>query len=138
MAKKRTARDIMKTPVIVSKGDMLVPDVIKLMARWSISAIPVIDDDGKLLGMITGRLIINLPIDGVSARTVVSQVMTKQMENYCPTYAPETPAEKIMNDFAYSRINRALVVDDGKVVGIISRQDIIGELDRIYSQFVIS
>jgi len=64
MAKKRAARDIMKVPVITVKGDMLVTDVIKLMTRWSISAIPVIDDDGKLLGMVTGRLIMNLPIDG--------------------------------------------------------------------------
>ena len=136
MAKKRAARDIMKVPVITVKGDMLVTDVIKLMTRWSISAIPVIDDDRKLLGMVTGRLIMNFPIDGVAARTVVSEVMTKQMENCCPTYAPETPDEKIMNDFAASRINRALVVDDGKVVGIISRLDIIGELDRIYSRYV--
>ena len=103
MAKKRTARDIMKTPVITAKEDMLVTDAMKLLARFRISGMPVVDDDGMLLGMVTGRLIMNFAIRGNAARTRVSEVMPKQMEIYGPTYNPDTPVEELVNHFATSR-----------------------------------
>lgn len=137
MAKKRTARDIMKAPVITAKEDMLITDAMKLMARRRISGLPVVDDDGNLLGMITGRLIMDYAVDGVAARTKVSEAMTKLiLEAYAPGFAPDTLVEEIVNQFLSSRINRVLIVEDSKVVGIISRIDIICELDRIYSRYI--
>ena len=136
MAMKRAARDIMKAPVIIAKGDMFVTDVLGLMARWRISGMPVVDDDGKLVGMVTGRLVMNTAISGNAARTKVSEVMSKQMEIYGPACELDTPVEDIVNTFATSRINRVLVMDSGKVIGIISRLEIICELDRIYSHIV--
>ena len=138
MTKKRTARDIMKSSVITVREDMLVTDVLKLLARSHISGMPVVDDNGKLIGMVTGRLIMNFAVSGEAARTRVSEVMSKQMEIQGPTYAPDTAVEELVNHFATSRINRVLIVEDGKVVGIISRLDIICELDRIYGKFVMS
>ena len=136
MAKKRTAKDIMKAPVITAKEDMLITDVMELMARWRISGLPVVDDDGKLIGMITGRLIMNFAVSGEAARTRVSEVMSKQLEIYGPTFDPDTAVDKLVNHFATSRINRVLIIEDGWVVGIISRIDIIWELNRIYNRFV--
>ena len=136
MAKKRTAKDIMKAPVITAKEDMLITDAMKLMARWKISGLPVVNGDGKLVGMVTGRLIMNDAISGNAARVMVADVMSKQLEIYGPTYSLDTPVEEIVNNFAASRINRVLIVEDGFVVGIISRIDIICELNSIYSQFV--
>ena len=132
MEKKRTARDIMKSPVITVKEDMLVTDVLQLLARSHISGMPVVDDDGKLIGMVTGRLIMNFAISGEVARTRVSEVMSKQLEIYGPTYAPDTPVGELVDHFAASRINRVLIIEHGKVVGIISRFDIIREIERIY------
>lgn len=136
VVKKRTARDIMKAPVITAKEDMLITDAMKLMARRGISGLPVVDDDGTLIGMITGRLIMNDAVSGEAARTRVSEVMSRQLEIYGLTYAPDTAVDELVNHFATSRINRVLIIEDGKVIGIISRIDIISELDRIYSRFV--
>jgi CBS domain-containing protein len=136
VVKKRTARDVMKAPVITAKEDMLITDAMKLMSRWRISGLPVVDDDGKLIGMITGRLIMNDAVSGNAARTRVSEVMSRQLEIYGPTYAPDTAVDELVNHFAASRINRVLIIEDGKVIGIISRIDIISELNRIYSRFV--
>ncbi|UCC60867.1 MAG: CBS domain-containing protein [Dehalococcoidia bacterium] len=58
------------------------------------------------------------------------------MEIYGPACDLNTPVEEIVNTFATSRINRVLVVDTGNVLEIITRLEIICELDRIYSQFV--
>ncbi|MFC1962850.1 HPP family protein [Chloroflexota bacterium] len=138
MAKERTAKDIMKTPVITVKEDNTVANAVKLMAHWKISGLPVVDDEGRLIGMVTGRLIMNTAVSGNAARTSVTEVMSKQLEIYGPVYSPSTQVEELVIHFASSRINRVLIVEDGRVVGIVSRIDIICEMDRIYSQFVMS
>jgi len=135
MAKKRTARDIMKSPVITVKKDMRVTEVMDLMAKSNVSGVPVVDDDGKLIGMVTIRLLMNIAIDGNAARTKVSEVMSKDAV-YGPIYDLDTPVEELVNNFAGSRINRVLIVENKKIVGVICRLEILHELNRIYNSFV--
>ena len=132
MALKRTARDIMTSTVVTAKEDMLVTNVMKLLLRWHISGLPVVDDDGMLLGIITEHDVMNFALSGDAASTRASEVMTKQVE----TYSPDTLVAEIINRFAARRIRRVPVVEYGKVVGIISRRDIVREMDRIYSRLV--
>ncbi|MFC1902251.1 HPP family protein [Chloroflexota bacterium] len=138
MAKERTARDIMKTSVITIKEDSPVTNAIKLMARWEISGLPVLDNKGKLVGIVTGRLIMNTSINGNAGITSIAEVMSRDLEIYAPIYSPNTLVEELITRFASSRVNRVLIMEEGKLVGIISRIDIIYEIDRIYSQFVTS
>jgi len=137
MAKKRTARDIMRTPVITARDDMLLTEVIKIMASNHITGLPVVDEEGTVLGVITWRLIMNLAIMGKAAHTRVAEVMSKQLMTYGPTCNPDTPVEQLLNRFATYRINRIIVVDDSrldlKVLGIICRCDIISVMDQICS-----
>ena len=130
---QREARDIMTTNVVTARPDMLVIDVIRTLLRLHISGLPVVDDDGNLLGIITEHDIVNFIISGNAADTKASEVMTKTVE----TYAPDTPFEEIVNHFAAHRIRRVPVVEGGKVVGIISRRDIIVEMNRIYDRLVM-
>jgi CBS domain-containing protein len=106
MAKQRTARDIMKAPVISVKEDMLVADVMKLLTRSHISGMPVVDDDGKLIAMVTNRLIMHFAVSGNAVRTRVADVMSKQLEIYGPTYSLDTPIGELVEHFVASRINR--------------------------------
>ena len=123
----------MTTNVVTARPDMLVIDVIRTLLRLHISGLPVVDDDGNLLGIITEHDIVNFIISGNAADTKASEVMTKTVE----TYAPDTPFEEIVNHFAAHRIRRVPVVEGGKVVGIISRRDIIVEMNRIYDRLVV-
>jgi len=132
MVMKRTAKDIMTSTVITAKEDMLVTDVMKLLLRWHISGVPVVDNEGMLMGIVTEHDVMNFALSGDAASTIASEVMTKQVE----TYTPDSLVVEIINHFAASRIRRVPVVEDGKVVGIISRRDIVREMDRIYSRLV--
>jgi CBS domain-containing protein len=132
MVMRRTAKDIMTSTVITVPEDMLVTNVIKLLLRWHISGVPVVDDDGLLLGIVTEHDVMNFALSGEAARTKASEVMTKQVE----TYTPDTKVVDIINHFAARQIRRVPVVEDGKVVGIISRRDIVREMDRVYSRLV--
>lgn len=131
MVLKRTAKDIMTQTVITAKEDMILTDVIKLLLRWHISGIPVVDDDNNLLGIITEHDVVNFTLSGNAADTKAREVMTKQVE----TCTPDTLFAEIVNNFASKQIRRIPVAENGKVVGIVSRRDIIREMDRIYSQF---
>jgi CBS domain-containing protein len=132
MILKRTAKDIMTDTVIVAREDMIVIDVIRLLLRWHISGLPVVNSDGDLVGIITEHDLMNFAISGEAAHTRVSEVMTTNVE----TYSPHTLVAEVINHFASRRIRRVPVVEGGKVIGIISRRDILRELNRLYSQLV--
>jgi CBS domain-containing protein len=132
MVMKRTAKDIMTSTVITAKEDMFVTDVMKLLLRWHISGVPVVDNDGMLMGIVTEHDVMNFALSGDAASTRASEVMTRKVE----TYTPDTLVVEIVNHFASQQIRRVPVVENGKVVGIISRRDIVREMDRIYSRLV--
>jgi CBS domain-containing protein len=138
MSEKITARDIMRVPVFTAQEYMLVTEVIRIMVRNSITGLPVVDDDGNLLGIITWRMIMNLAIMGKAGNTRVMEAMSKQLNTYGPTCGPDTPVEQLLTSFAAYRINRMIVVDDSglyfKILGIICRRDIISVMDQIYSK----
>lgn len=131
---KRTAKDIMTTTVITAKEDMRLTDAIKLMLRWHISGLPVIDDEENLIGIITEHDVLNFTLSGDAALTKVKEVMTKNLV----TYDPDMLVVDVINLFASHRVRRVPVLKDNKIVGIISRRDIIREMDRIYGQLVVS
>jgi CBS domain-containing protein len=123
----------MTSTVITAKEDILVTDVIKLLLRWHISGLPIVDDDGNLLGIITEHDVMNFALSGYAADTKASEVMTKQVE----TFRPDTLVVEIINHFAAYRIRRIPVVEQGKVVGIVSRRDMVRYMDQMYGQLLV-
>ena len=130
---KRTAREIMTPNVITTNPDTLVINVMKVLLRHHISGLPVVDNDGNLLGIITEHDIVNFVLSGDAADTKASAVMTEKVE----TYNPDMLFEEVISRFAARRIRRAPVTEGGKVVGIISRRDIIREMNQIYDRLVV-
>jgi len=129
---ERKARDIMTANVITSKPDVLVISAIKVLINNHISGMPVVDEEGHLLGIITEHDIVNFMLSGNAADTKLSDIMTKNVD----VYNPDTPFEEIANHFAVHRNRRVPVLENRKVIGIISRRDIIIEMNKIYDQLV--
>jgi CBS domain-containing protein len=132
MALKRKARDIMTSTVITAGEDMLITDVIKLLLRWHISGLPIVDNDGNLVGIITEHDVVNFALSGHAATTTAAEVMTTNVV----TYFPDTLVVEIINFFAAHKVRRVPVVEDGKVVGIISRRDIVRYMDNMYGRLM--
>ena len=132
MAFKQTARDIMTSTVITADEDMLVTDVIKLLLRRHISGLPIVDSNGQLVGIITEHDVLNFALSGHAADTKASEVMTMNVV----TYSPDTLVVEVINFFAAHRVRRVPVVDGGKVVGVISRRDIVRYMDQMYGRLI--
>jgi CBS domain-containing protein len=110
--------------------DATVQEACRHMRDRRVGAVLVTDADRRLVGIFTGRDAVHRVLaDGKSAaRTKLSEVMTRD-----PTSMPpgQTAIEalRLMQDGHYRHVP---VVDDGKVVGIVSRFDFSGlEVDRL-------
>lgn len=127
----RKARDMMTTTVVVAQPEMLLTECIDLLLRWHISGMPVVDEAGALVGLVTEHDILNFAFSGGAGDTKAKEAMTTDVI----VFAEDTGVEEIVNTFAAKRIRRAPIMKDGKIVGIVSRRDILREMKRIYSRY---
>lgn len=127
--KTTRAADIMTTNVITAKKDMVLTDVIGLLLRWHISAMPVVDEDDKMVGIVSEIDLVNLTFDGNARDTKVEEVMVTNIVSF----SPDTKLADLVQTFSKRHLRRVPIVDKGKVVGIVSRRDILRELLRRYN-----
>jgi CBS domain-containing protein len=144
------AHDVMTWGAITVESDESVTRAVQLMLQNKISGLPVVDDEGEFVGIVTegdflrrgelgtqrqrprwlefllgpGRL----AAEYVQASgQKVAQVMTPEVK----TIAPETPLEEIVRLMEHHRVKRLPVVQDGKLVGIVSRADLLHALGSV-------
>jgi CBS domain-containing protein len=144
------ARDIMTSPAVTVTPELAVKDLVALFRDRRIGGAPVVDADGRLVGIVTeGDLMamdadIALPhyfeiFDSIiylesekkfrervekAAAANVEQLMTDG--DKVKTVSPDDPARTAATLMSKHRFDRVPVVDDdGKVVGIVTRHDIM-------------
>jgi len=141
--------DIMTTAVVTAGPDTALKDLIEQMLRAKVSALPVTDQQGRLLGIVTEADLISkeaygelrhrglaLLADVLSGRehhwaakaagSVASEVMTQVVVSCGPDLDVAAAARRMLE----AGVKRLPVVEDGKVVGIVSRVDILSMFDR--------
>jgi CBS domain-containing protein len=144
------AHDVMTWGAITVEPDASVTRAVRLMLQNKISGLPVVDANGQLVGMVTegdflrrgelgtkrqrprwlefllgpGRLATEYV---QSSGQKVSQVMTPEPK----TITPETPLEEVVGLMERHRIKRLPVVQDGKLVGIVSRANLLHALATV-------
>jgi CBS domain-containing protein len=139
------ARDVMVSPVITVGANATVRQVAQTLLAQRISAVPVVDADNKVLGIVTEgdlmhraeagterryswwlRLLTGdaqLATDYVKSHAVkVSDIMTREVV----TAAPETPLHDIAMLLEEKQIKRLPIVNQqGQLVGIVSRANLL-------------
>lgn len=126
-----TAADIMTTNVVTATKDMVLTDVIELLLRWHISALPVVDDDNQLIGIISEIDLVNVTLDGNARNTTVEEVMTTKIVSF----DPEATLAEMVQSFSRNHLRRVPILKGGKVIGIVSRRDILREMLRRYDRY---
>ncbi len=127
--KTKKAADIMTTNVITAKKNMVLTDVIALLLRWHISAMPVVDDENRMVGIVSEIDLVNLTFDGNAADTTVEEIMVTDIVSF----SPDTELADLVQTFSKRHLRRVPIIDKGKVVGIVSRRDILREMLRRYN-----
>ena len=116
------SRDVMNRPVVAAATTTTARDVAIQMLMGGYSGMPVTGPDGDVIGIITELDLIRAlragkPLD--STRT--EDIMTRDVI----TVDVEAPVEEVMEIMDSHRIVRVPVTEDGKLVGVISRPDIL-------------
>ncbi|SNR66742.1 CBS domain-containing protein [Desulfurobacterium atlanticum] len=121
----KVARDIMSTPAQVLKETVSVKDALSFLMKQGINAAPVVDEDGNIVGLINRNL-----TDKAIHMGIESEPVFLIMERDFEYVTPETPVgvvEKIVIDNQQTLVP---VIENGKVVGVITRTDILTNLYR--------
>ena len=117
-----TAREVMQTPVVAATALASLRDVASQLVESEFSGMPVAEPDGKVVGVVTESDIVRVLIAGKRLENLtVGEVMTGPPI----TVELETPIEEVMKKLEENRIVRVPVTNIDKLVGIISRRDII-------------
>lgn len=111
-------RDIMATNVISVLADGDVEDAARLMAQHRISGLPVVDQNDKLVGLVTEYDLISKK----GAR--IADVMTAGVISI----TPDADVEQVAEVLASRRIRRVPVMDGSRMIGIVSRSDLIKQI----------
>ncbi|MHB8840919.1 MAG: CBS domain-containing protein [Candidatus Aquicultor sp.] len=111
------ARDVMSTDVITATPEMTREDLVKILARYDISGVPVLSD-GRLVGIVTEDDILSKPGE------YVSEIMTRNVI----TVNEKDPVHRVASILIRNRIKRVPVISDDHVAGIISRHDLVQAL----------
>jgi CBS domain-containing protein len=138
------ARDVMTSPVVTVKPTASVKDVAQLFLERRISGVPVVDDQGKLVGIVSeGDLVHRSEISTVQRRPwwlvlmagdeglaadyitthakKVADIMTRKVI----TSAPDAPLHEIAETLEKYGIKRVPIVRDEQLVGIVSRANLV-------------
>lgn len=122
----KKVKEIMTTDVIITPSNVDVVNAFEELMEHKISAMPVVDD-GELVGIITATdLGHNLILDKYELGTDVKSIMIKDVVTVSPENTIQEAIEIMQSHAPDSNIlNQLSVVENGKLVGIISDGDII-------------
>ena len=140
-----TIEEVMTRDVITVGPTTPIHKAAQVMVQHGVSGLPVVDDDGRLVGMISeGDLIVRQKRRGErpwwrrffedaeqlaheyqrATGTTVGEVMSRPVISISPAWGIEMVATILQN----KGIRRLPVVQDGQIVGIVSRADLIKAL----------
>ncbi len=125
----KKVKEIMTCDVITTTSDIDVVYAFEKLMKHKISSLPVVEDE-KLIGIITATDVgHNLILDKYELGTSVEEIMIKSVITVSPEDTLEDAINIMKKGVSSSGIlNQLPVVEDGKLVGIISDGDIIQEI----------
>ncbi len=145
-------RELMTVPVLTAQGDTPVHEVARLMVERAISGVPVVDAAGAAVGLITERELVRrstrlepppflpvldarIPLETPAhyRRRLQHMIGTRAadvMSEEFPTIPPDAEVEDLAAIMIQPGANPVLVIEEGRLVGIVSRSDIVKMMMR--------
>jgi CBS domain-containing protein len=132
------AKDAMTVPAITINQEATVREAGDVLARRGISALPVVDDDSRLVGIVSQMDLLRIstgdaaqgpegqPENTRSQPMRVADIMTVEVV----TVSPETDLHMVAKRLSESHVRQLPVLSDSELVGVVSRRDLIKWMAR--------
>ncbi len=135
-------RDVMTTGVLTTSPQTPLREAALILAREGVSGLPVVEDDGTVVGVLseadviakegdrpphTGGLLSWLldPADSWLETRLAATVAGEAMSSPAVTIGSERSVSDAATSMLVNGVNRLPVVDEGRLVGIVSRADLV-------------
>lgn len=136
--------DLMTRDVVTVGPDASLKEVARVLVERGISGMPVCDEDGRVLGVISEGDILHKergrverhggPLawlcDGAASAKAEARTAREAMTAPAVTIGPERPASTAARLMVEKQVNRLPVVSNGKLVGIVTRADLVRAFTR--------
>jgi CBS-domain-containing membrane protein len=149
--------DVMTSGPVTARPEASLGEAADLMVKHRISGLPVVDSAGRVVGMVTeGDLLRRVEL-GTGGRTPgwLSQFFApgRAAEDYVRTHgrviceimtqsvisvAPDTSLAEVVQIMESQQVKRLPVLQDGKLVGIVSRADLLRALFRLLQERTVT
>jgi CBS domain-containing protein len=116
-----TARDIMTEGVITTRPTSTIQEAIETLLSERISGLPVVDERGRLVGIVTEFALLAVAYD----ERVLSDTVAQHMTTDLLTVDVDDPVRKVADLCVVHRVRRVPVLDNNKLVGLIARSDVL-------------
>lgn len=111
----------MTSDIKTVKRQTPISQAIEMLLTNDITGLPVVEDDNKLVGIISEKDIMEIVFSLINIQTKVEDFMTKKVVSF----DQDADFTKICECLINNNFRRVPILEDGKLVGIISRSDII-------------
>jgi CBS domain-containing protein len=139
-------RDIMTTDPVKVTGDTRLKEAARLMVRHRVSGLPVVDEGGKLIGILSegdfirreagrdrphGVSLLDAVFGEGELQPVGAETVAEIMTRSVVTITPEATVGEAARVMGRRSVKRLPVVDlDGELIGIVSRADVVGAFTK--------
>jgi CBS domain-containing protein len=148
-------REIMSSPAITVTSETPIRDLARLMLEKQISGVPVVNQDGELVGIVTELDLItrNAPLHQPSYLAALSGLIPANLQQYrqyrqqlrqvlaasveelmspaSSVASPTSNLEELMVAMSHPEITLLPVVENGQVVGVVTRTDLVRQIERL-------
>jgi len=131
-------REVMTTPAVTTRDTARLPEAARLMHQRRLKRLPVVDETGRLVGVL-GRIdILAAVAAGAAGRTAPRSVRLPQehclvgeiMEREVPVVTEATPLDEVLERLVASPVHDVIVTDTrGQPVGIITETDVLARVE---------
>ncbi len=117
--------EFMDTVVPTLGPETRVVEAVDFLLEHHVTGAPVVDADGNLAGMITETDLLKLVTEGVRGEPPTDATVAEYMTTDVITVAPTVDIYYVAGMFVANKFRRLPVVEDGRIVGAITRYDLL-------------
>jgi len=117
--------EFMDTVVPTLSADTQVMKAVDFLLRHRVTGAPVVDSDGGIIGIITEKDLLKLVTEGIQGQPPTEATVAEYMSTDVVTVPPTVDIYYVAGLFLKNKFRRLPVVKDGKIVGAITRYDLL-------------